>query len=117
MFESLNKKFSNPFDITIVDGEFYKLSQLELDKVYEVVSMYINPRGKHGEYACLGIYIDLGVYGWVIVPNHLIEAVKTILDNPEYIKAVNEKHLGITVRKYHSKKYDKDCYTVDFKDI
>lgn len=119
MFESLNKNFHNPFEVTIENAKCYKLSEVDLNEVYEVVSMFTNPNGKHGEYACLGIIADSSdeEYCWLLLPNHLIDAVKTILSTPEYIKAVNERHLGITVRKYYSKKYSKECFTVDFKDI
>ena len=33
------------------------------------------------------------------------------------VKAINEGHLGFIIEKYHQKRYDKDCYSVEWVDL
>ena len=107
-FESLNKDYSSPFTYAMrEDAPFVKISDLDAEKTYTLVNLYINTKSKYGAHPVAGIAEDNGI--WVSLPNHLTDTAKAILSNTEAIEAINNKKCGIKARKFHSDKYN-NCY-------
>lgn len=48
------------------------------------------------------------------VPKHMVETIEGILNDSEAVKAIKNGECWITIRKYHSTTYNKDCYSFDF---
>lgn len=114
-FGQLNKSFDSKF-VNQVDTDVYiKISEMG-DSVYTVYGMFINPNGKFGKHGCLQIEQE-GVRVWVSLPSGLNDTISSIMNDDNAIEAVNAGICGVRARGYHSKKYNKDCWTVDFQNI
>ena len=115
-FESLNKDYSSPFTYAMrEDAPFVKISDLDTEKTYTLVNLYINTKSKYGAHPVAGIADDNGI--WVSLPNHLTDTAKAILSNTEAIEAINNKKCGIKARKFHSDKYNRDGYSISFVNL
>ena len=118
-FTSLNKEYSSPFTYELGENAKYlKPSDLEEEKVYIMRSIFINHKGKFGEHPVCIVEADNEDKGFYIsLPAHLTKVAKAILENDEAIEAINERKCGVKARKYYSKTYNKEGYTVDFVNI
>lgn len=126
LFESKNKNFESPFTASpaFSEVEFVNLAGLyEMvgDDVVVVRDMWINTKGKYGEHGVLGVQVfvneqDIVFYN-LSLPAHLNDTIKDIRGDEECIKAVNDGKCGIKVRQYHSKTYNKDCFSIEFVDL
>lgn len=113
-FEQFNK--GNKFDIDTKDFKFIKLSELENDESY-----------KNGIYPVKGMFTMISKFGkqgifitdkaLVNVPNHMIETIETILTSQELIDKINKGIVFFKLYKYMSKTYNKECYSIEFKEI
>lgn len=54
---------------------------------------------------------------FVNLPKHCRTDCNTILNSTEAISGINEGKCGFKIIQYHSEKYNKTCYTIDFIDI
>lgn len=54
---------------------------------------------------------------FVNLPKHCRTVCNTILNSTEAISGINEGKCGFKIRPYHSERYNKICYTIDFIDI
>lgn len=122
MFAELNKVLESQF---VRSGEFSELPFLKLsdvyedeNKVYTIADLWINPKSKFGEHPVVGILDEQG-NAWqnVSLPKHMTETVKSIINSADMVQAVNDGKAGFKVRKYHSKTYNKDCFSIEFVDI
>lgn len=128
MFENLNKSFESPFSASklFAESEFINLSQLSDilatdEAVFTIRDFWINPKSKFGEHPVIGVEVpvtdkDTMLYN-VSLPSHMTETVKGIINDSNCVQAVNGGHCGARVRQYHSKTYNKDCYSIEFVDI
>ncbi len=128
MFAQLNKTFESPFTASklFAEAEFLNLQQLnELlegrDSVFTIRDFWINPKSKFGEHPVIGVEVpvtdkDTMLYN-VSLPSHMTETVRGIIADVQCVQAVNDGHCGAKIRQYHSKTYNKDCYSIEFVDI
>lgn len=82
------------------------------DYVHVLTGMYVSSKGKFGEQPVL-----LTVNNYVNAPKHLLESVKEILDDSFIIEQINNGNAGFYIKKYIDKKYNKECYGVQFVDL
>lgn len=77
---------------------------------YIVLGLYINRKSKYGDAPVIvseDCYINL--------PKHLLDTVKSMLEDPELVQAVNERKFGIEVYEYETN--GKTCYSVNWVDM
>lgn len=118
-FTSLNKEFTSPFNYEIGENAKYlKPSELKEDEVYVMRSIFINTKSKFGEHPVCIIEADNEDKGfYVSLPAHLTKIAKTILENDDAIEAINNRKCGIKARKFYSKTYNREGFSVDFVNI
>lgn len=109
-------KFNRVNNLFKVDTSGYKFMSLaELYTHDSVVlplrGLYINPKGKFGASpfaAGDGYFISL--------PSHLLDVVRSIMDDQETVDLINGGKCGITIRKYQTDD-GSDHFTADFVDV
>lgn len=105
------------FDIDTSDFEYKSLEDLLKEGYTEddeipIRGLYINTRGKFDD-APVAALDDC----YVNLPAHLTGNVNKILSDSRAIKAINNGNVGFKIRPYYSKKYEKDCYSIDWVDL
>lgn len=81
--------------------------------------------GEDHEYTLYGFWFNRGLYGeqavlvtdadkLVDAPIRMTDTFKEIVGDDDAVAAINKEECKYKVRKYHNKKYKKDCYTIDF---
>lgn len=112
---SLNSQAIVKFDrMTDKEREFKKISDLiaengNEDVTYKVDGCYINTKGNFGDsgvIVCGDINIDISPA--------CTDSVKKILDSEELIDLINAGKMFVRPYSYHSKKYNKDCFNVEY---
>lgn len=117
IFSELNKSFESPFKVQIPDDvQYYKLSDLDVNDSYQLVTCYINSKSKYGAHPVAGVVDVDGVLLVVSLPRHLTDVFCDIMDEPKYIEAINAGECRFKIKKCHSKKYNKDFLTIEFLD-
>lgn len=81
------------------------------NKVYTIWAVYIN----EGKYGKQGLLVTDDCY--VNLPKHLNEDVESIRGDEEIIDQINKGQAGFTIYHYYSKKYKKDCFSINWVDI
>lgn len=124
MFSNLNKVIASQF---VRSPEFAGVSFVNLnvlyanrsaDTVYKIADMWVNNKSKFGAHAVLGIVNEKGEAWYnVSIPAHMTEVINQIISSPDMVQAVNDGKCGFKIRPYHSKAYNKDCYSIEFVDI
>lgn len=98
------------------DKEYLSLSDMYnnygKDAIYIIRAIFVNTKSKFGDAPVFGI--DEGL---VNVPKHVLENAKTLLENEDAIKAINNGECGFKVVTYHSGTYNRDCFSVEFVTI
>lgn len=94
---------------------------------YSSLADLYNNDGKDHIYIVRAVFMSMGKYGetpllatdttFVNLPKHCTSVCNTILNSTEAIAGINEGKCGFKIRQYHSEKYNKNCYAVDFIDI
>ena len=111
--KNLNK--SRLFNVNTEDYDYYSLETL------------YNDNGEDYEYPVLGVYINTssqfndedGIIAtdtcYVNLPHHLLSDIKEILSDRNAIRAINDGDCSFKIRKYYKKRYNKDCYTIEWQ--
>lgn len=98
------------------DVEYRNLPELlkkdGLGSVYTVKALYINTKGNYGD-------SPVAVLDSVIVnlPSHLLDMVKSMLEDEEVIDAVNQDKLGFTVYEYMTEHSVNPCCSITWVDL
>ena len=115
-FGQKNQTSERLFDVDTKDYAFTSLGDLFKEygdkKEYVLQGIYINTKSKFGSQPVAIIEGCL-----VNLPSHLIDQVKTILDDPEQVEDIKNGVAGFTIYSYKNKKFGNDCYSVNFIDI
>lgn len=123
---SFSKKYNTKklFDIDTSEFDYKKLEELYaeqavdestgemIEEKYKVRGIYINTKSLY-EVSPVAALDDC----YVNLPAHTLDACQDMLKDPLAVKAINEGHLGFIIEKYHQKRYDKDCYSVEWVDL
>lgn len=109
------KRFS--FNIDSKDLDYEKLADTTFN-VAVVRSVYINRGGLYGDSATAVVtYLDDKgnlIYKGINLPKHQNKNIERILADDDTIDLINRLGISISKRKYRSKAYNRDCYTVEW---
>lgn len=83
------------FDFEEKEREFKKLAELELNKKYTILAVFINTKGKLGHQ---GIIITDDYQ--VNMPLHLTDLAKDLRQDDEIIDAINNRELAFEIYEY-----------------
>lgn len=113
LFENLNKN-KKLFNVEIENPIFKKLGMFEENEILQVLGCYLNKKSHFGTEP---IYIvkdfNNDIY-FVNSPKHHIDTVNEIIGNAELVDGINQGKCFIKVIKYFSKKYNKQCFDIEF---
>ena len=124
---SFSKKYNTKklFDIDTSEFDYRKLEELYnedvdtdedtgelIQPVYTVWAIYINTKSMY-EVSPVAALKDC----YVNLPAHVLDSCKDMLKDPLAVAAINAGHLGFRVEMYHQKRFDKDCYSVEWVDL
>ena len=108
-------KFNRKFDVELKDLSFVKLSDLykeSPDKEYTITGLFINKKSKFGDRPFVSTPDFLAD-----LPAGMLGTVRDMVNDPVVVEAINEGTAGFKVVKYHSNRYNRDCYTVEFVEL
>ena len=118
---SFSKRFNTEklFNIDTADFEYHSLEELTEqpgdepeDSVYVVRGIYINKKSLYDPSPVIALddcYVNF--------PAHLLDVCQEMISDRAVVDAINEGHCGFRVTKYHQKRYNKDCYSVEWVDL
>ena len=104
------------FNIDTTGFEYVSLEELYCangkEMVYPLTAIFINR---------MSLYGDAPVFAtdkcFVNIPSHMLDTVNDILADEEAIEDINNAKVGFTIYRYHSERYSRDCYGVNFEDM
>lgn len=108
-----NATYYKPVELVDADGD---------DTTYNMVCCYINSKGKFGSHPVAGFTCEnpasafAETISWLSLPQHLTETFEKILEDDNAVNAINNGECHFKLKKLHTKKYDKDFFTVEFVD-
>lgn len=119
---SFSKKFNTKklFNVDTDNFEYVTLEDLYLNSQsseepfapYVIRGVYINKKGLYEATPVVALddcYVNL--------PAHLTDACNQMINDPQAVVAINNGHCGFKIEKYHQKKYNRDCYSVEWIDL
>lgn len=83
------------FDFEEKEREFKKLTELELNKKYTILAVFINTKGKLGHQGIL-----ITDEHQVNMPLHLTDLAKDLRQDEEIIDAINNRELAFEIYEY-----------------
>lgn len=115
-FKSLNKHKFNKIDWGIDTKKFIyaKLSELyeRAPKEKYIVKGFFFIKSQYG-LQCVAMLADKKLL--VALPQSENETISELLNNTDFVSAVKNGDLSITIRQYKSKTYKKMCYAVEYE--
>lgn len=109
-----NKK--TRFTIDTEGFNFIKLADLfdekNPDETHVIHGVYINEQSIYGAspFAALeDCFVNL--------PSHMTDTIRSILDDEQDCADIESGNVAIKISPYHSEKYNRDTYVVDFVDL
>lgn len=118
---SFSKKFNTEklFNIETEDFEYMSLEELakatessEEPPVFVIRGVYINRKSLYDPAPVIALddcYVNL--------PSHLLPACEEMLHDRLAIDAINAGACGFRIEKYFQKRYQRECYSVEWVDI
>ena len=106
---------NNIFDVETTNFKWVDLKTLhdtDPEKQYKVLGLFTNNSGKFGTEPVAivdGFLVNL--------PRHLLVPVQQMLDSDEIIQYIKDGHCGFKIYQYHSSRYNKDAYSIEWLDI
>lgn len=106
---------NNIFDVETSGFKWVDLRTLydtDPEKQYKVLGLFTNNSGKFGTEPVAivdGFLVNL--------PRHILVAVQQMLDSDEIIQYIKDGHCGFKIYQYHSSRYNKDAYSIEWLDI
>lgn len=94
------------------DGEATGETKLVCREQFKIFGLYINEKSKYDPQPIVALadrYVNL--------PSFMYKTAVDILNNPRAIDAINKGHVGFTIGKYYQKKYDKECFKIEWVDM
>lgn len=82
------------------------------DTVYQIKALYINTKSEFTPEAPVVALADT----YVNAPTFQLEAIKSMIDDPNAVKAINDGYAGFYIDTYVSKQ-NKTCYKMIFCDV
>lgn len=94
------------------DGEATGETALVCNEQFKIYGLYINDKSMFDPQPIVALadrYVNL--------PSFMSKTACDILNNPRAIDAINKGHVGFTIGKYFQKKYQKECYKIEWVDM
>ena len=86
------------------------------DAVYRLDALFINRKGMYDDAPVAVVTINNDQF-MLNMPAHMTEEVEKILADSTDIKDIKSGKVGIKLRPYHQKKFNRDCFGQEFVDI
>lgn len=86
------------------------------DAVYRLDALFINRKGNYDD-APVAVVTTNNDQFMLNMPAHMTEEVEKILADSTDIKDIKSGKVGIKLRPYHQKKFNRDCFGQEFVDI
>lgn len=86
------------------------------DAVYKLDALFINRKGNYDD-APVAVVTTNNDQFMLNMPAHMTEEVEKILTDSSDIKDIKAGKVGIKLRPYHQKKFNRDCFGQEFVDI
>lgn len=105
------------FDIDISGFTFVDLKSLYSkapNEVFKFDGLYINKKSSFGDHP---VAIMCKEEMLVDLPAHLVEDVKSMLQDQEVIEAIKNGKVGFSIHEYEQKQFKKKCYGIHWEDI
>ena len=118
---SFSKKFNTEklFNIETEGFEYMSLedlynatANLETPTVFVIRGVYINRKSLYNPSPVVALddtYVNL--------PSHLLPACEEMLHDRLAVDAINQGRCGFRIEKYFQKRYQRECYSVEWVDI
>lgn len=118
---SFSKRYNSEklFDIDTSEFEYMSLEDLatatansEEPVVFIVRGIYINNKSLYDPAPVVALddcYVNL--------PSHLLAPCKEMINDRLAVDAINEGRCGFRIETYHQKRFNKDCYSVEWVDV
>ena len=112
------------FNVDTSDYEYKKLEELwnenseiiedeeVCNKVFPVLALYLNKKSMFEPQPVVATdecYVNL--------PASMFDSALEILSDPRAIQAINSGKVGFQIEKYFQKRYQKDCYSINWVDM
>lgn len=86
------------------------------DAVYRLDALFINRKGNYDD-APVAVVTTNNDQFMLNMPAHMTEEAEKILVDSADIKDIKSGKVGIKLRPYHQKKFNRDCFGQEFVDI
>ena len=86
------------------------------EAVYRLDALFINRKGVYDDAPVAVVTINNDQF-MLNMPTHMTEEVEKILADSTDIKDIKSGKVGIKLRPYHQKKFNRDCFGQEFVDI
>ena len=114
--------------ISRLNNDYVKFThETPKDLEYKTLEMLYNENDSEKIYTIWGAYINDGKYGkqgllvtdecYVNVPKHLTGDIETIRTDENTINQINKGQAGFKIYHYYSKKYNKNCFSLNWVDV
>ena len=94
------------------DMPYIKLSDLKVGEERPIRGLFINSKGNFDAHPVAIVNNTL-----IDLPSHLTDTVNEIVADQEAVEAIKAGKVGIKVREYTAKKYNRECKSVEWIDI
>lgn len=105
----------NIFDVDTSNFKWVSLKDLyntNPQAKHKVLGLFTNKGGKYGPEPVA--IID----GFLVnLPRHLLDTVQQMLDSDGIVQYMKDGHVAFTIYQYHSNKYNKDAYSIEWLGI
>lgn len=110
--EELFKENASEEPVIDENGEATGETELVCNEEFKIYGLYINEKSMFDPQPIVALadrYVNL--------PSFMYKTACEILNSPRAIDAINKGHVGFTIEKYYQKRYNKDCYSVNWVDM
>lgn len=108
------------FDIETEDLEYLSpeeaFNKYGKETVYRINALFINRKGMYGN-APVAVVTTNNDQFMLNMSAHMTEEVEKILADSADIKDIKSGKVGIKLRPYHQRKFNRDCFGQEFVDI
>lgn len=109
------------FNVDTTDMEYMSMGEAfnkyGKNAVYVVGALYINTKGKYDDAPVAAVGADNGEWFMLNLPAHMTDECRDILNDSDDIADINAGKVGLKLYPYHSKQYNRDCFSANWVDM
>lgn len=99
-FSNFNKERLFTFDTSLITGKYTNLEELFKengpDKEYQLKAVYLSKFSQFADEAPIAALADT----YVNLPSHQLDDIKSMMNNPNAVRAINTGYAGFKIRPY-----------------